>query len=185
MPISFRKHGIILLILAVCVLCVTPVLAWDEYTESEYTHTHDFIEIFAPNHTTVIDRDYYLTKHIDIDFVNDYIEFQKSLIMNNPNLRVVLNIPGHGWFNNNEVIAEAYMNRNIYQNYEGDTLVSSAIDADGKTLSYYTHTDLIDSLKYEMKVNDFKWIDVQRCIEKLPEGPRVFVNTIYGQNYKP
>ena len=175
MPTSFHKHGIILLILAVCVLCVTPVLAWDEYA-----YTPDFIKIFAPNHTTVIDENYYLTKHIDIDFINDYIESQKLFIMNNPKLRVVLNIPGHSWFNNNEIIAETYTNRNIYQNYEGDTLISSITVIGGKTITYYAHTDIIDSLKHEMKVKDFKWIDVQRCIDAL-----FGINLIYGQNYKP
>ena len=182
MPTSFRRHGIILLILAVCVLCITPVLAWDEYTESEYTHTPDFIEVFAPNHTTVIDGDYYLTKHIDIDFVNDYIEAQKSLIMNYTDFHVVFNVPGHGIFNNNEIIAEAYTNRNTYQNYEGDTLVSSITVNGSKTITYYTHTDIIDSLKHEMKAKDFKWIGVQRNIDKLSG---ICVNTIWGQKYKP
>ena len=178
MPTSFHKQGIILLILAVCVLCVTPVLA------DSYTYTPDFHKTIASNYTIKMHGNYYLNKHIDINFTNAYIKAQKSYIMTQPDLRVVLNIPGHGWFNNNVAIAECYWDRNISEKYEGDTLIASYVDTmTNKTRSYYAHTNFTDALKYEMYKNDFKWIDVQDDIGK--SNHHHFVNIIYGQNYRP
>ena len=188
MPISFRKQGIILLILVACALCVAPVLADSPIPENllsdSYTYTPDFNKTIAVKYTTKIDGNYYLNKHVDTDFINAYIKAQKSYIMSHLDLCVVLNIPDHGWFNNNEIVAECYWDRNISEKYEGDTLIASYVDTmTNKTRSYYIHTNLIDALKYEMYKNDFKWIDVQDDIGK--SGFHHFVNLIYGQNYKP
>ena len=171
MPTSFRKHGIILLILAVCVLCVTPVLA--------DTYTPDFNTYIAP-YTTEINGIHYLNNHVDISFINKYIATQSILMLSYPDFRVVLNIPGHGLFSNNEVIAETYTERDATRNYDGDTLIASRIDpTTGETISYYAHTALIDSLKPEMKANDLKWIDVQYGYAPY------YLNTVWGHNYKP
>ena len=171
MPTSFHKQGIILLILVVCVLCVTPVLAWGEH----YTYTPDFNKTIADKYATEINGNYYLNKHIDIDFINDYIKVQSPEIF------------GCLWGdvyiatkNCYECIAETYIYRDIYQTYDGDALIASYTNSlTGENITYYAHTGVINALAPELLENDFYRIITYRCYPALS-----YTNPIYGHDYK-
>ena len=97
---------------------------------------------FAAKHAMSIDGEFYLTHPFDQKTLYEYIECEKLYLQKNTDAKIVLNIEGHGWFSNNEVIARS----------------------DGKNVTVML--GVINQLLPEIETNQLKWLGVKNPTDK-------------------
>jgi hypothetical protein len=95
---------------------------------------------FVMLHAVEIDGSYYLRHRFGKDVLYDYLDYETSYLHTHPGSRVFLNLAGHGYFNNNEVIAEC--------DNEGQIIRKNA---------------LISQLSYEIRDRELKWIGIKNA----------------------
>jgi hypothetical protein len=62
---------------------------------------------FVVKHAIKIDETLYLTHFFNKDTLYDYLFAEGGYLTKNPGANIILNLKGHGWFNNNEVLVTA------------------------------------------------------------------------------
>jgi len=214
-------------LLALSLCCIAPVLGVDpalsleeisrlsenSYTAPNYTFYPDSIytevypdsiytesfktKAFTQDHTTEKDGYYYLNEHLNISMVESYITAHIDYFVQNPHTQVIINIAGHGWFSNNEVIAESHDDRiispSVYAGlYPNDRIIWAIFGTNrNRIITYDVHQEVIDRLYYEIKYSDLNWIGVYNPALKNPLNKGIgilsdkWVNVVWGQSYLP
>ena len=159
------------------------------YTSINPTTTHYFQQKFTTKYKTKNDAafNYYLNDTFNTDILFDYIDADTTHLADNIGSKIVLNLAGHGYFNNNEKIAYS---KNITQHnaeplyhiedlknnpsqYHGDCLIMDYVCAPN---SVYVDMDMINKLKPEIETRDLKWLSTY--------NPNCgWVDTLWGPKY--
>jgi hypothetical protein len=94
---------------------------------------------FAAKHAMDIKGDWYLTHPFNKKTLYEYIECENHYLQENPGAEIVLNLKGHGWFNNNEVVARSDI---------GNVVVMQ---------------DVIGQLSPELEWRQLKWVGIRNA----------------------
>lgn len=111
---------------------------------------------FVKAHAIEIDGQYYLTHKFNEKTLHAYIGCETlRLVSAKENMWVILNLAGHGWLFNDEVVAGSHNGR------------------------CFINFDVIKRLRPEIKERELKWIGIQTATNG------VWVDVVWGSDYKP
>jgi hypothetical protein len=94
-------------IIASVAICLLVVSVGAISTGAAPAENHTFSH-FLEGHTVLVEGEHHLTHRFDKATLLEYLLCTDTYLARNPGSKVILNLEGHGWFDNNEVIAIAY-----------------------------------------------------------------------------
>ena len=139
------------------------------------------------NQATIKNNVFYFNHKFNITTLFQYIITEFEPLIDSPNSKIYLNIAGHGWFRNREIVAfsttedlglkyTSYMQ--IYNHpsqFTGLCLVQKTQGRDD-SVNIYFNMDVINQLLSELEYNDFKWIYTYN-------SQYGYMDEIWGQSY--